>query len=263
MADIPPSLTALGRRSLPGEIDVKGQHYVRRRVFKNDFFAVTAMYEGEAGKVILKVARQARFLLMPLGWVGRLLAAREQALLQRLQGLAGVPRFIARWGPTGIVREYIEGHALARGERVADGFHAQLRSQIDQMHARGVAYVDLEKCENVIVGDDDRPYLIDFQISWHLPPRWGGELWPLRRLRGWLQAGDRYHMVKLQRRTRPDQLTDDMLVRSYSKPWYVRVHRFVTWPLTSVRRRILNRVAPERRNGERGRVDESGIRGAA
>ena len=79
---------------------------------------------------------------------------------------------------TGIVREYIEGHPLARQERVPDAFHSRLRFQIDQLHARGMAYVDLEKCENVLVGDDGQPYLIDFQISWYLPARWGGELWP-------------------------------------------------------------------------------------
>jgi hypothetical protein len=261
MAKVPPSLTALGRRSLPLQIDVDGQRYVQRRIFKNDFFAVTAMYEGEARKVILKVGRQASFLAMPLGWVGRLLAAREQALLQRLQDIDGVPTFIGRWGPSGIVREYIEGHPLSKGERVPDDFHTRLYSQIEQIHARGMAYVDLEKCENVIVGDDGHPYLIDFQISWYLPARWGGELWPARRLRGWFQAGDRYHLIKLQRRTRPDQLAPDVLASSYRRPWYVRVHRFVSWPFTLVRRRILNRIDPRRRPGERGRVNEDEMTG--
>ncbi|MEK7731581.1 MAG: hypothetical protein AAB363_06960, partial [Planctomycetota bacterium] len=61
----PPSLRALGRRSLPTVIEVDGQSYSHRRLFKNDFFAATALYEGSAGKVILKVQRQASFLLIP------------------------------------------------------------------------------------------------------------------------------------------------------------------------------------------------------
>ncbi len=251
---IPPSMTALGRRSLPREIDVAGRRYVQRRIFKNDFFAVTALYEGEGGKVILKVHRQASFLLMPLGWVGRLLAGRERAAFERLCDLEGVPMLIGRWGPTGIVREYIEGHPLARGERVPDDFHPRLRRLIDSVHKRGIAYVDLEKRENVLVGDDGRPYLFDFQISWLWPRRWGGELWPARVLRSWLQEGDRYHLIKLQRRTRPDQLSPEALAASYRKPWYVRAHRLITWPFTWCRRRILNRLDPRRRNGERGRV---------
>lgn len=259
---VPPSLRALGRRSLPARIDVNGQWYHHRRTFKHDFFAVTALYEGDAGSVILKVHRQARFLLVPLGWLGRLLAARECAAFDRLQDVDGVPRLIGRWGRTGLVRAYIEGHPLARGERVPDDFHPQLRRLVDAMHQRGMAYVDLEKSENVLVGDDGRPYLFDFQIAWYLPACWGGALWPARMLRRWLQAGDRYHLGKLQRRTRPDQLTPEELSASYRKPWYLRVYRFFTWPFTWCRRCVLDRLDPRRKESERGRITEEKIIGA-
>ena len=258
----PPSLTALGKASLPVEIEVDGQGFVQRRIFKNDFFAVTALYEGDAGRVVLKVQRQASFLFVPLGWMGRMLAARECANLRRLQDLEGIPRFIGRWGKTGLVRRYIEGHPLTRGERVLDDFHLRLRSLIEAVHARGMAYVDLEKCENVLVGDDGRPYLFDFQITWYVPRRWGGDLWPMRALGRWFQKGDLYHLAKLQRRTRPDQLTPPTLAATYRKPWFVRGHRFLTYPFTCVRRRILDRIDPRRGRGERGRVpDEDWTKG--
>jgi hypothetical protein len=237
--------------------------YTQRRVFKNDFFAVTSLYEKEAGKVVLKVHRQASFLFVPLEWLGRLLAARECAAFTRLEGVEGIPKLIGRWGPTGVVREYIEGHSLTKGERVADDFHARLRLTIEAVHERGMAYVDLEKCENVLVGDDGRPYLFDFQISWYLPPRWGGELWLARKMREWFQNGDRYHLVKLQRRTRPDQLSPQQLADSYRKPWYVHAHRLVARPFTRCRRWVLDRVDPRRRRGERGRVTEEEMIGAA
>ena len=261
--EIPRSLTALGGKSLPSRISVQECEYVQRRVFKNDFFAVTALYEGEAGKVILKVHRQASFLLVPLGWLGRLLATRERAAFKRLADVPGIPRLIDSWGPTGLVREFVEGHPLARGDRVADDFHPRLRSMIDTMHERGMAYVDLEKSENVLVGDDGRPYLFDFQISWYVPKQWGGATWPMRRLRRWFQAGDLYHLVKLQRRTRPDQLTDEELAASYRKAWYLRVYRFFTWPFTWCRRRVLDRIDPRRRSGERGRVNDEEMTGVA
>jgi hypothetical protein len=241
---------------LPAQILARGHTYAKRRVFKNDFFAVTAMYEGDAGRVILKVHRQAPFVLIPLGWVGRILRARERAAFEHLDDVGGVPRLIALWGSTGLVREYVEGHPLARGERVPDDFHDRLRSLIGTIHRRGMAYVDLEKCENVLVGEDGRPWLFDFQICWYLPARWGGELWPFRAIRSWLQAGDRYHLVKLQRRTRPDQLSADQLAASYRRPWYVRVHRLATWPFTWCRRRVLDAVDPRRRVGERGRLPD-------
>ena len=254
LRNIPPSLTALGRRSLPDTINVLGQCYYKSHVFKNDFFAVTALYKNNSSKVILKVHRQAPFLLFPMGWVGRWLASREQAAFEKLDGVEGIPRWISKWGKTGIVREYVEGHPLSKGERVSDDFHPRLRSIIEQIHAHEMAYVDLEKCENVLVGDDGKPYLFDFQIAWYWPGKWGGNLRPITTLRKWFQKGDFYHLVKLQRRTRPDQLTEELIAASYRKPWYVRWHRLLTYPFTWCRRKILDRIDPKRSSGERGRI---------
>ena len=250
----PPSLTALGGKPLPGTIEAAGKQYALQKVFKNDFFAVTALYEGSAGKVILKVQRQASFFGVPLRWAGRLLAAREWRALQRLADLDGIPRPICFRGTTGVGREYVEGRPMRRGEPVPDDFHERLRRLIVAIHQRGMAYVDLEKCENVLVGDDGKPHLFDFQIAWYVPSRWGGDLWPLRAIRRWLQKGDLYHLTKLQRRTRPDQLTDQERAASYRRPWFVRAHRVVTKPFTAIRRAILERVDPRRGRGERGRV---------
>lgn len=255
------SLTALGGKSLPPEIEIHGHRYQRSQVFKDDFFAVTALYEGEVGKVILKIHRRAKFLLLPATWLGRWLVQRELTSFERLQDVEGIPKVIGRWEKTGLVRGYVEGHPLMRGEHVPDDFHPRLRSLIDAIHERGMAYVDLEKSENVIVGDDGRPHLIDFQIAWFLPKGWGGELWPARRFRSWLQAGDLYHLRKLHRRTRPDQLTCEELAATYRRPWYVRVHRVVTYPFTWCRRQVLDRIAPRRGDEERGRVSQDEISG--
>ena len=277
---VPPSLTALGRRSLPDRIELAGDAYALERVFKNDFFAITAAYvrspDGGAvdadgfvtlapgvcpddlpERLILKVGRQARFLLLPLGWVGRLLESRERAIFGQLDGLVGVPRLLGRWQRTGLVREYVEGTVMAKGTPVPDDFHARLRQLVGDVHGRGVAVVDLEKCENVLVGADGVPFLFDFQISWHISARWGGELAPARWIRKRLQAADLYHLVKLQRRTRPDQMSPEALQASYLKPWYVRLHTKITRPMTLLRRIILDRVAPRRVSGERGRTDQS------
>lgn len=258
MSSQPPiSLKALGRKPLPPTIEVEGRRYRLARVFKHDFFAATALYERDQHRVILKLQRQASFLLVPLGWVGRILAARERAAFRRLAGLPGVPRLLADFGPTGLIREFVEGSTLAEAERVGDDFHPRLRALIDAIHSRGMAYVDLEKPGNVLVGSDGLPYLFDFQISWYWPKRWGGELFPARAICKRLQKGDLYHLVKLQRRSRPDQLSPEALAASYQKPWYVRLHNLVTRPFTRLRRRILRRVDPQRGRGERGLAPEN------
>lgn len=249
-------MKALGKRELPKEIEVGGRRFAWNRTFKDDFFAVTAVYEEKGERVLLKVNRQASFFGFPLRWVGRFLANREAFAFERLRETDGIPMLIEKWSDTGIVREFVPGHPLAKGERVSDDFHGRLRKLIDQIHACRMAYVDLEKCENVLVGDDGKPYLFDFQIAWHLPRAWGGELWPMRRLRQFLQDGDLYHLSKLLRRTRPDLMSPEELAASYRKPWYVRFHRFVTWPFTWVRRKILDRIDPKRKGSERGRVSD-------
>ncbi len=252
----PAYLKALGKRELPKTIEAGGHTYTHNSTFKNDFFAVTSLYEGESGKVILKVQRQASFLLIPMGWAGRILAARERNSLIRLQGIPGIPRLIGTWSKTGLVREFVPGATLAEAGRVDDDFHPRLHELIGRIHEREMAYVDLEKPGNVLVGQDGKPYLFDFQIAWYWPRKWGGQLWPMRGLLRKLQAGDRYHLIKLQRRSRPDQLSPEVLRASYQKPWYVRLHNTVTRPFTRLRRRILGRIDPESRQagGERGMV---------
>jgi hypothetical protein len=252
----PAYLCALGAAGLPAEIELPAGRYVLEKVYKHDFFAATALYRGKQDKVIAKFGRTASFFGLPLGWIGRWLASREAAFLAALADVSAVPALAGRLGRNGLAHVYIEGHPLRKGEWVPDDFFPQLRAALAEIHGRGMAYVDLEKCENVIVGDEGRPYLVDFQIAWHVSRRWGGELWPLRAIRKKLQRADLYHVTKLQRRTRPDQLSPEELAASYAKPWYVKLHGFLTRPFTLARRRVLNRLDPSERRGERGRVGD-------
>lgn len=249
---LPPCLRALGREKLPATLSLLKGKFRFVRLFKHDFFAVTALYEGPTGKAVLKVGRKVDFLGLPCGWIGRLLTNREVNQYRRLQDLDAVPRLLGRWGKHGFAHAYVEGHPMQKGERVGDDFFGRLRDAIDAIHRRDVAYVDLEKPQNVIVGDDGRPYLIDFQIAWHIPKRYGGNLWPARVVLKCFQDADRYHIAKLQRRTRPDQLSPDQLAATYRKPWYVDLHGWLTRPLTKFRRRTLERLDGKPQTGERG-----------
>lgn len=252
----PACLLALGRSDMPASVALESGEYRLDKVFKHDFFAATARYVGDNGKIVIKIGRKAWFWFVPLGWIGRWHAGHESGCYEALDDLAAVPKFLGRVGKHGLAHAYIEGHPLRKGERVPDDFFDKLREAIAAIHQRGMAYVDLEKCENVIVGDDGQPYLIDFQISWRLSKWLGGELFPLRLLRKRLQQSDWYHIRKLQRRTRPDLMSEDDLKASYHKPFYVRAHGYLTRPITKLRRRILNKIDPVQKRGERGRVNE-------
>jgi hypothetical protein len=251
----PPYLLALGTKPLPDSVTINGASYRLRQRFKHDFFAATALYEGDAGKIILKIGRCAPLFGIPTAWIGAFLARREANAFNALSDLQAIPKCLGRVGRTGVAHVFIEGEPLSRGIQVPDNFFDLLHDAINEIHARGMAYVDLEKPQNIIAGDDGRPYLIDFQICWHWHRKWGGELFPIRWLRARFQEGDRYHLLKMQRRVRPDQLTREQLERSYAKPFYVRLHRTIFAPFLHIRRAILHRIDPNAKSGERGRLN--------
>jgi hypothetical protein len=241
-------LRALGRAEMPARITLRDGEYIHLRTWKHDFFAATGLYDGPSGRVVLKLGRTASLLGIPMSWVGRLLCDRELAVYRAVDDLPGVPRCLGKWGETGLVHTFVEGHPLQRHERVDDDFFPRLESLITEFHSRGIAYVDLEKRENILVDARGRPSLIDFQISWRWPINRQDRREGLMRLvpadlgrflLARLQEGDRYHLLKHRRRHRPDSLTPRQIELSYRPGAYVEVYSRVTRPFTLLRRGVL------------------------
>ena len=242
----PPMFRALGKEEPPDEITIEGQRYQRKTVFKHDSWAATALYQSLQRTIVCKFNRRQGISFLPMNWLGRLLARRERRILQLLAGLPSVPEVLGPVMADGkpldnaVAHEYVPGHPLRTRESVNDEFFPQLRMLLEHMHDRGIAYVDLHKRENIIVGDDGRPYLIDFQISaaWPGPRRFGlGRLW--RFLLSILKTCDNYHLGKHIRNCRPDQAEEDVWARQQTRPWWIRLHRLVAVPFRSLRRRLL------------------------
>jgi hypothetical protein len=102
-------------------------------------------------------------------WLARRLLARERAALHRLEGLSGVPRLQVA-SPGGEVaavleRSFIEGVALHAAAQVPSDFFDRLVELVGAMHRRGVCHNDLHKEQNVLVGHDGYPYVVDFQLA--------------------------------------------------------------------------------------------------
>ncbi len=237
-----PWLYALPDCRLPQRVACAGGQYELVETFKHDFFAATGLYRGPAGLTVLKLGRVNDFLGLPMSWAGRFLARREIRMYELLQDLAGVPALIGSVGSAGFMHAYVRGHPLGRREAVGDEFFGQLIALLKALHERHIAYVDLNKRQNVLMGDDGRPYLIDFQISLHLPPAGGLGGWLRRWLLGRFQSADRYHCLKHKRRLRPEQLSEDERVVVERLSVWIRVHRVVSRPLTHMRRWLLRRL---------------------
>jgi len=249
-------LRALGREEMPTRIDLPDGPYLHERTYKHDFFAATGLYTGPSGLAILKIGRQASVFGLPMRWLGKRLADRECELYQAVADLSGVPRCLGRWGPTGFVHAFVQGHPLQRDERVDAHFFPRLEQLLKQLHQRGIAYVDLEKRENILVDDQGHPWLIDFQISWHWlndgQPRQGLQrLIPAalgRFILARLQEGDLYHLLKHHRRHRPDGLTSQQIAASYRSGPFIAMHRRLFRPFTLLRRSILKKLTGRSRS---------------
>lgn len=223
---------------MPPAFELDGERFEHVQTFKHDFFAATGLYAGPSGKVVLKIGRQASAWGVPLAFIGHVLARRESRMLQAVHGIHGVPELLGRVLRTGLVRRYVEGRPVRKEDQLDDAFFPALSRMLDEIHRRNMAYVDLEKRENILRGDDGAPYLIDFQISWHVRS-WIGRVGPLRWILRVLQRSDRYHLMKHWRRLRPDQVGLSTMEGDSRPPFWISLHRIFFRPITLIRRRIL------------------------
>lgn len=240
----PAVLRALGRHEPPAAITIAGQVYHQVEVLKHDSWAATAIYTGDDGRIICKFNRTQSIFGIPMRWLGRRLAAREKRFLTRLADLPNVPAVLGavtadgKWLPHAAARRYLPGHPLTSGERVSETFFPELRFVLETMHKRGMAYIDLHKRENILVGENGRPYLIDFQISFDATRPWFRWLPGRRRLLGILCGSDLYHLEKHVIRHQPNQSDTEATIAKH-RPWWIRAHRLIARPFRELRRRAL------------------------
>ena len=133
------------------------------RKLGSGYQASVHVYKTTAGDVVVKTPHRGG----PLTGVWRSLLEREQAVYERLGGIAGIPRSFGLVGG-GLALEYVVGPSLREHEsRLIDReqFFAKLLATLKAMHAAGVAHGDLKRKDNIIVGPGERPYLVDFGIA--------------------------------------------------------------------------------------------------
>jgi len=246
MAPTCPNTQLYAHRDPPPEtLTVAGRSYRVVRVFKHDFYAATCLYESpEAGpmpRIVIKLYRTQGFCGLEMQWAGRFLRNRERAIYAALEGVPGVPRWVGQVGPTGLAVEYVEGTTLDR-TAAPPGFFDRLRTLLDAVHGRGVAYGDANKRSNIIVTGDGQPVLIDYQIAIRLRPTWPT---PLRQIVAacvrYVQRCDIYHLYKHKRRMSPDELTEDEDRLGRRRGLLHTLHRKATDPWRAFRRRFLRR----------------------
>lgn len=244
----PPLMRALGRRDAPPEVVVGGTRYTLVDQYKHDTWAATARYHSATGDIVCKFNRTQPVMGLPTAWIGRRLAERERRALRLLADIRGIPAesgpvyVDGKHWPNAVAHEFIAGRPLEQWEWVPDGFFPELQQMLRTMHARHMAYVDLHKRENILIGDDQRPYLIDFQVcfaNWEPRHRRSAvRQFFLARL----QELDRYHFAKHVGHRRQEQW-DLLGVRAdRQRPWWIDAHRSIAVPIRNFRRGLLARL---------------------
>lgn len=251
----PPLFRALGRQEPPDTVEVAGAEWQLETVYKHDSWAATALYRRDGQRIVCKFNRVEPIFWLPARWIGRMLARREARFLDRLSDVALVPaglgevRAAGRALPNAVARAHVAGEPFRSDSQITPGFLDELDETIAAVHARDVAYVDLHKRENVIVGTDGRPYLVDFQVSFGPTPRWPGNGRIARFFLAELQEMDRYHLLKHRVRCFPGQQSRDGAAPTIEHPLLVRLHRRYVVPFRNLRRRLLVRLGIRDRTG--------------
>lgn len=240
---------ALGAEGPPQQARLNGRTLELQRVVKHDFWAATCFYRDpdDDQRVVIKFGRTRRLGILPMRWAGRILVERESGFYCRLTDVPAVPRWLGRIEDSWIAfaHVYIEGEVISQAnrQRLDEGFFTALASVLEQLHDRGIAYIDLHKEQNIIIDAAGKPHLIDFQISYDS----SGAMRRLlpSRLRQWLLSvgirADRYHLIKHKKFLRPDLLSPEERERVERRVWFIRLHARLVFPYRFVRRRLLKR----------------------
>lgn len=132
------------------------------------------------------------------GWFNRVIAPvllwREATALEALSGLAGVPRLYRRLDARGVLIQYCPATPWPEA-KPSDVAYERLESLISAMHDCGVAHADLRGGGNILVDDNDQPYVVDFVSrvrrgqGWNLPWNW---------IFGQFKLADRSALAKLR-----------------------------------------------------------------
>lgn len=141
-----------------------------------------------------------------LRWtLGLSLIQQEWKIYIRLKGLKGIPQPVARIDRFAFAMEYIPGKAIGRYERLSPSFFSELEQVLREVHSRGVVHLDLRHKGNILISDDGKPFLIDFNSS--LSFKNGGIFhrlfFPLFR---WVDYGG---LLKLKERSSPSSMTPE------------------------------------------------------
>ena len=162
-------------RRYPKHTEINGDIYEYEKILKDDFFSVNVLYKNSNGRRFVLKLSDFRFIFgIFLRPFAAMMSSHEYKIYKMVKDLEGVPELGPRLGFRGYYHEYIEGKTLFEindSSIIPDDFFDRLKKLIVEIHQRRIFYMDLDKKGNIILGDDGKPYLIDYQICFYFKKR--------------------------------------------------------------------------------------------
>lgn len=124
------------------------------------------LVEENGRRAVVKDYSSNRFLYR--NTIGRFLLWRERKAYRILKDLRGVPTCYRVVDGLALVIEEISGRNIEGLENeggLSEGFFKQLQGVVENVHSRGLAHCDLKRAPNILLGHDERPYIVDWSAS--------------------------------------------------------------------------------------------------
>lgn len=155
-------------KELPEEIRAHLRDWIRQHRFGKTHY----LSHGYQGHVLLYRENDYELVVkipprwFPYNWLGARLLRHEAAVYERLKGIYGIPRSHGLIDNRYLVLDFVPGRDFRKTDiEDREGFYREMLSIIRRMHGRGVGHGDLKKKDNILVGPNSRPWLIDFGVA--------------------------------------------------------------------------------------------------
>jgi serine/threonine protein kinase len=124
--------------------------------------SIVTVEEFKGKKALFKSVLHPRIpLLRDIEWW---MFGREIRALNKLQPVAEVPDFLGFPAPYTFAMEFKEGKTLREADidGLSPSFFERLESAVSKIHSLNIVHSDLKRKENIMVGPEEEPVLIDF-----------------------------------------------------------------------------------------------------
>ena len=141
--------------------------------------------------------------------IGRFLVWRESKAYRRLRGLKGIPALYRTLGGLALIFEAIPGKSIESVEVVknlSESFFEELSILVKRVHERGMAHCDLKRAPNIILGEDGKPYIVDWAGS---ISRQEFRFFPLNRIYEKFIQDDLNALIKIRLKHCPERVSPE------------------------------------------------------